>query len=163
VAILTQPLWPALTDAVSHGDIDWIHRAYRRIRSLLTIYSCVVAFMLVTAGQWAFQIVLHIETQRNRTLFIILGIYLIANIWTHLFYIVMMGMHSIWKVAYVALSENLIMLLLGMLLAPHFGAQGMGLAYLFASILLPVWLLPRMWSGAIEKVSTPQLTAAQTA
>lgn len=163
VAILTQPLWPALTDAVAHGDIDWIRRSFRRIRRMLTLYSCMVALLLATAGQWVFQRLLHIETERNRTLFVILAVYFIANVWTHLFYIAMMGMHCIWKLACVALAENLFMVLLGILLVPHLGAQGMGLAYLFASILLPVWLLPRMWSSAIGKISSPQLTTAQTA
>jgi O-antigen/teichoic acid export membrane protein len=153
VAIMTQPLWPAFTDAIAHRDIGWIRRSYARLRRALTVYSCLVGVIMVTAGQWIFRHLMHIDTAGNYLLFCILGVYFVANIWTHLFYVTMMGMHGIWKLAIVALSENLLMLLFGILLVPRLGASGMALAYLAASLVLPTWLLPRMMTSAIQRLS----------
>lgn len=153
VAILTQPLWPAFTDAVMHGDIAWIRRSYKKIRRLLTIYSCSLAAAFAVAGQWIFRNVMHIEVVNDHMLFIILAVYLIANIWTHLFYVTMMGMAGIWRIAIVGLCENLLMMILGFLLVPRLGAAGMALAYLVASIALPVWLLPRMMKARIDGIA----------
>jgi O-antigen/teichoic acid export membrane protein len=162
VAIITQPLWPAFTDAIAHRDVDWIHRAYARIRRTLTIYSCLVGVIMITAGQWIFQHLLHIETAGNHLLFLILGVYFVANNWTHLFYVTMMGMHGIWKLAMIALAENLLMLLFGIVLVPRLGASGMALAYLSASVVLPAWLLPQLMKRGLRRISDPSQMAAQS-
>ncbi len=160
VAMLTQPLWPAFTDAIAHRDVAWIRRTYGKIRRVLAIYSCTLALILGVAGGWIFRELMHVRVEGNRLLFPAFGAYFIANIWTHLFYVTMMGMRGIWKIAVVLLAENLLMLLFGALLTPPFGALGMALAYLAASLCLPAWLLPRMMSQAIEEIAT---TAAQPA
>jgi O-antigen/teichoic acid export membrane protein len=151
VAMLTQPLWPAFTDAIAHRDIAWIREAYLKIRRLLTIYSCTLALVLAVAGQWIFQKVMHVHVEGDRVFFGIFAAYFIANIWTHLFYVTMMGMSGIWTIAAIVLAENFLMLLYGALLSPSFGATGMAAAYLAASVCLPAWLLPRlMKKGLVE-------------
>ncbi len=153
VAILTQPLWPAFSDAIAHRDIAWIRRSYEKIRRILTIYSCTVAVVLIVAGQWIFGNLMKITVENDHLLFVILGAYFIANIWTHLFYVTMMGMKGIWRVAMIALCENLLMMIFGILLVPWLGARGMALAYLVASIALPAWILPRLMKAGIDSIS----------
>jgi O-antigen/teichoic acid export membrane protein len=160
VAILTQPLWPAFTDAIARRDIDWIDSHYRRIRITLIIYSAIVAFGLVIAGQWGFLTVLHIAVPGSRLFFGTLGLYAVANVWTHLYYVAMMGLPGIWKVVIVAIGENLLMVTFGVLIVPHLGAAGMLLAYLSASVILPSWLLPRVMSATIKQLSLRSLSAA---
>jgi len=153
VNVITQPLWPAITDAVAHRDIDWIRRSYARILRLLSLFSCTLAVISMTAGPWIFQHILHVDTSGQYPLFVILGIYFVANIWTHLLYIIMMGMPGIWRATSVLLAENLLMLLFAVLLVPHFGAAGMALAYLLASVILPTWLLPRLMRQELERAT----------
>jgi O-antigen/teichoic acid export membrane protein len=153
VTILTQPLWPAFTDAIAHRDVDWIRRTYAKIRRLLMIYSLAVAAIVAVAGRWLFLNVLHVEVGGEHALFGILAAYFIANTWTHLFYVTMMGMSGIWRIAVIALAENFLMVLFGALLVPRLGAAGMALAYLAASVSLPVWALPRLMKQAIDRVS----------
>jgi O-antigen/teichoic acid export membrane protein len=150
--IVTQPLWPAFTDAIAHRDFSWIEKSYAKIRRVLTILSCLVAVLMITIGPWFFQHFVHIDTAGNRLLFLILGVYFVANVWTHLYYVTMMGMRDIWQVAVVALSENLLLLLLSVVMVPRLGAAGMALAYLAASLLLPVWLLPRLMEKSIREM-----------
>jgi O-antigen/teichoic acid export membrane protein len=159
VLVFTQPLWPAFVDAMAHHDIHWVRRSYEKIRRVLIAYSCVVGVVLVTVGPWIFQRLLHIETTGYYGLFAVLGVYFIANVWAHILYVVMMGL-QIWKVAITILSENVLMVAFGIVLVPHFGPVGMALAYLLASLVLPAWLLPRMFSEAIDKISEPVLATA---
>lgn len=153
VVLVTQPLWPAFVDAIGQRDFAWIHRSYARIRVALTLYSCLVALVMMTGGQWIFQHLVHVDTAGNSWLFWILGINFVANIWTHLYYVSMLGMPGIWRVAAVVLSENLLMLLFSLLLVPRLGASGMALAYLLASVVLPAWLLPVMMKRSLQRLS----------
>jgi O-antigen/teichoic acid export membrane protein len=157
VNVITAPLWPAITDAIAHRDIDWVRRSYARILRVLNIYSGALALVTMTAGPWLFQHVLHVDTRGYYVVFLILGIYFVANIWTHLMYITMMGMPGIWRAAAVLFAENLLMLLFALLLVPHLGAAGMALAYLIASVVLPVWLLPRLMQQELARAAATQL------
>jgi O-antigen/teichoic acid export membrane protein len=156
VVIITQPLWPAITDAIAHHDIGWIKRSYAKVRLFITIYSIAVAIVMIAGGPWIFQHLTHINAVGSSMLFILLGVYFVANNWTHLFYTTMMGMNVIWQVVAVLLLENLLMLILGIVLVPGLGVSGMALAYLGASLVLPVWLLPRLMNKTMEKFSTVQ-------
>jgi O-antigen/teichoic acid export membrane protein len=160
--IITQPLWPAFTDAIAHRDFAWIQRSYAKIRRALTLFSCAVGFVMVALGPWVFQHFVHVDTTGSRLLFCVLGVYFVANVWTHLYYVTMMGMQGIWRVAVVALSENVILLLLSLVLVPRLGAVGMALAYLSASLLLPAWLLPQLMKKTMREISSSSDLAGQS-
>jgi O-antigen/teichoic acid export membrane protein len=160
--IITQPLWPAFTDAIAHRDFDWIQRSYAKIRWALTAFSCAVGLLMMTVGPWAFERFVHIDTSGSRLLFCVLGVYFVANVWTHLYYVVMMGMPGIWRVAMIAFSEKVLLLPLSLVLVPRLGAAGMALAYLFASLLLPVWYLPHLMSKTIREISSTSGPAEQS-
>jgi O-antigen/teichoic acid export membrane protein len=151
ILVLTQPLWPAFVDAIAHQDIAWIHRQYRRIRTASMIYSCTVALAMITVGPYLFHRVMHFDIPANYSLYVVVGVYFIANVWTHLFYVTLMGMSAIWWVVVVEISENILMILFGILLVPHFGPTGMALAYLLASIVLPAWALPILFKKQLQK------------
>jgi O-antigen/teichoic acid export membrane protein len=125
VATITMPLWPAFTDAIAHRDVEWISRAFKKIRRALTVYSCAVAAVISIAGQWIFSHLMHIDTAGSLWLFVILGVYFIANMWTHLYYVTLMGLDALWKIALVILAENLLMLFFGIVMVPLWGASGM--------------------------------------
>jgi O-antigen/teichoic acid export membrane protein len=162
IIIITQPLWPAFTDAIAHRDFDWIQRSYTKIRRALTLFSCVIGFLMITVGPWGVKHFVHVDTTGSRLMFGVLGVYFVANVWTHLYYVTMMGMQGIWRVAIVALFENVLLLVLSLLLVPRLGAAGMALSYLSASLLLPVWLLPQLMKKTIREISSPSNFAEQS-
>lgn len=153
VSVVTQPLWPAITDAIAHHDMEWIHRSLRRIRLSLTAYSGLLALGAILAGARLCRWLLHVDTGTDPWLFVALGGYFLATIRTHLSYITLMGLQRNWSVAAVLLFENLLMILFGLLLAPRLGATGMALAYLLASVALPLWLLPRLMARSLNYVA----------
>jgi hypothetical protein len=135
------------------GTLAGFNRSYLQIRRAQTVYSCLFAVLIVTSGPWIFQRVMHIDTAGNQMLFSILGTYFVANTWTHLFYMTMMGLRDMWKVATMVSVENLLMVLFGIILVLRLGVSGMALAYLCASVVLPVWLLPRLMAKTLERIS----------
>jgi O-antigen/teichoic acid export membrane protein len=163
IAILTQPLWPAIADAIAHRDIAWIHRSYARIWRALNLYSAVLALVAIVAGQWIFQRFLHIDTSGHFWMFFILGIYFVVNMQTHLMFVTLMGMQGNWQAAIVLVSQYVLTLLLGIALVPWLGAAGMALAYLLASALLPVWLLPRLMASRMRSITAASHTEASQA
>jgi O-antigen/teichoic acid export membrane protein len=152
--IITQPLWPAFTDAIAHRDFGWIQRSYAKIRLALTLFSCLVCLLMMTLGPWGFEYFVHVDTSGHWLLFCMLGVYFVANVWTHLYYVTMMGMPGIWRVTMIAFVEKILLIVLSLVLVPRLGAAGMALAYLFASLLLPVWLLPRLMKKTIREISS---------
>jgi O-antigen/teichoic acid export membrane protein len=159
ITTITQPLWPAFADAVARGDISWIQRSFARIRRVLTLLSCGACALLAAAGPWAFSTFVHVYTAHSGVLFATLGLFFVANVWTHLYYVTMMGMHGIWKIAVTAFAENLLLLVLGAMLVPRLGGVGMALSYLLASLLLPAWLLPRLMRENLRDLTLKQSPA----
>lgn len=145
---LTQPLWPSFTEAIARRDLDWVLRVFRKVRFGLVSLAGVIAAGVVVTGNWFLMRIVHVPVRPDRSLLIILAVYLIANIWTHLYYVTLMGIGDIWRIGGVVFAENCIMVVCGVILAPRLGASGMALAYLLASLLLPAWLLPRMFAKA---------------
>jgi O-antigen/teichoic acid export membrane protein len=143
--MVTQPLWPSFTEAIVRRDLDWVLRVFRKIRLGLVALSCVIAVGIIGAGNWVLVRIVHIPVRPERSLLVILAVYLVANIWTHLYYVTLMGISEIWKIASVVLAENCLMIIWGAILVPRYGASGMALGYLLASLLLPAWFLPRMF------------------
>jgi O-antigen/teichoic acid export membrane protein len=158
--IITQPLWPAFADAVAHRDFEWIRRSYRRIRFALTAFSCTVCVLLIALGPAAFRYFVHIDTSGSQLLFFILGAYFISNVWTHVYYVTLMGLPGIWPVALILMSENILLLLFALILVPHLGGAGMALAYLLASLVLPAWLLPTRFKSTMRAISSPAKTGS---
>jgi O-antigen/teichoic acid export membrane protein len=144
VAIFTQPLWPAFTDAVARHDSGWVQRAATKIRRTIMSIAAVLALLMMTAGTWGIEHIWKIDVSANRLVVITLGLYMFSNLWTHFHYIVLMGLDRVWSVAALVIIENLSMLGLGWFAVPHFGAQGMACAYLVASVVMPAWILPRI-------------------
>jgi O-antigen/teichoic acid export membrane protein len=144
VAIFTQPLWPAFTDAVARHDSGWVLRASARIRRTIVSIAAVLAVLMITAGAWGIEHIWRIDITGQRLVVTVLGLYMFSNLWTHFHYIVLMGLNRVWSVAALVMIENLAMVGIGRIVIPHYGALGMAGAYLLASVMIPAWVLPRM-------------------
>ncbi len=142
VAIFTQPLWPAFTDAVARHDSGWVHKSAFRIRRAIMLMATVLAILMMTVGTWGIEHVWKIDVSGKRLVVIALGLQMFVNLWTHFHYIVLMGLERAWSVAALLVVENLTVIVLGRFAIPHYGALGMAAAYLLAGLMIPAWILP---------------------
>ncbi|HET7103232.1 MAG TPA: hypothetical protein VFI20_04015 [Terracidiphilus sp.] len=157
VGILTQPLWPAFTDAVTRHDHKWIYRTARQIRKALIYLALFLSAATIFVGPWAIHNVWKISIVGYHSVVVLLGIYIAFNIWTHYYYVILMGLERVWEVAFVIIAENVLMVAFGMALVVRYGANGMAVAYLFASLFLPAWLLPRLFKKTIAELMPASL------
>jgi O-antigen/teichoic acid export membrane protein len=153
VVIFTQPLWPAISDALARHDSKWLLRAIDGVRRVLTFAAVALAFLMLTIGVWGIEHIWRIDLTGNRWAVYIFGIYLLTNTWTHFHYVVLMGLDRVWTVAGVILLENMVMLAFGVASVPHFGAVGMAGAYLLANICVPALVLPQILSKRIRRLA----------
>jgi O-antigen/teichoic acid export membrane protein len=162
VGIFTQPLWPSFTDAIVRHDLAWVEGTFRKIRGSLITAAFGLAAVWVVLSDWMFLHVFHTAVRLPLVLAVAFALYLVSNMWTHVYYISLMGIGNIWTISAVNVAENFLMLGLGIILASRYGALGMVGGYLLASVLLPFWLLPRVFGNRIERARR-DVTAAVAA
>jgi O-antigen/teichoic acid export membrane protein len=138
MGIITQPLWPAYVDARARRDFEWIRSVAARTLRLLMCAALVLSVCMVVTFPWFRD---HLDPA-SFELVALFAVYLIANTWTHYYYVSLMGLCDIWRLSYVAVAENAIMVALGIVAAAVAGAEGVAAAYLLASLALPGWYLP---------------------
>jgi O-antigen/teichoic acid export membrane protein len=162
VGIVTQPLWPSFADALARQDFAWIQRIARRTRKSLMTAAGAVTVCLLLGGGSVFARIVHVRIDTG--LLSVLAVYLFFNIWTHYHYVLLEGLDRVWVVTGIIGLENALMLLFGVLLVPLWGAMGMACSYLFASLVGPVWALPRILSTRLSELrdeTEPMRQAAQ--
>jgi O-antigen/teichoic acid export membrane protein len=163
VGIFTQPLWPALTDALSRRDFSWIQRVSRKTRASLMLIAGSLSLVFATAGTAGVEYLWHVDISADKTQIYVLAVYLFVNIWTHYHYIMLEGLDRVWIVAGLILLENCAMVAFGAALVPRWGGVGMAAGYLLASLALPAWILPRILKVRFLdlKVHTSQILSLQ--
>lgn len=152
VAIFTQPLWPAFTDAVARHDANWVHRAAQKIRRIVMTIASTLALLMLAFGAWGIEHIWRVNLAGNHVAVFLIGGYIFVNLWTHYHYVMLMGVDRVWTAAALIFVENLMMLALGAAVIPHFGVSGLAFAYLLASLLVPVWLLPWILKNRMEQI-----------
>ena len=152
--MITQPLWPAFTDAMTRRDYVWVQNTSRKIRHTLLMVGLVAGVGVATAGPSLIRVIWKISLTGNRMVMVMLGFYIFCNLWTNFHYVVLMGMDRTWTVAGVIIAENIVVLLSGVILVPRFGPLGMSLAYILGSLLVPAWLLPLVLRSRMQALSS---------
>ncbi len=160
VGIVTQPLWPSFADALARRDFAWIQRIARKTRRSLMMAAGIVTASLLLVGEFGLARIVHVNVDSK--LLGVLAVYLFFNIWTHYHYVLLEGLDRVWVVTGIIGLENALMLLFGVILVPTWGAMGMACSYLLASLVGPVWALPRILTGRLSEFARERVLAQST-
>jgi O-antigen/teichoic acid export membrane protein len=142
VALVTQPLWPAVADAVARSDSAWARRAYGRAAWLAVAYAAVYGIGLVTAGSLVIQVWTGTHVQVPPPMLILFGLYFLAGVWQHVNAITLVGLGKIWLAARVLCLEAALACLGAVVLIKPFGANGVVVALLVATAAVSGTVLP---------------------
>ena len=142
VALVTQPLWPAVADAVARSDTVWAWRAYRRASWLAVAYAVAYAVGLMTLGTLVIQMWTGTHVEIPRLMMLLFGVYFVAGVWAHVNAITLVGLGKVWVAARITCLEAVVSSLGAVLLVAQFGATGVILALLIASVSVSATLLP---------------------
>jgi O-antigen/teichoic acid export membrane protein len=162
VLLVTQPLWPAVADAVARHDSAWARRAYRRASWLTVLYAAAYGVGLVTAGSLLIRVWTGTHVQVPLPMMFLFGLYFIAGVWQHVNAITLVGLGKVWVAARVLCLEAAIASVGAVMLMTPFGAMGVIVAFLVATAAVSGTLLPplvrRSWPADLRSVGPPPVS-----
>jgi O-antigen/teichoic acid export membrane protein len=142
LVMITQPLWPAIQDAIVRNDTAWVRRAYLRVSKNVMIYVAAAALAVAMGGDVATRVWLKSATPLDRSARLLLGFYFILLAWEHLNYSVLIGLRHYWFAALSYFSGALLMFSSSLWLVAHYGISGMLAAMCLGPLLVTAWIYP---------------------
>ena len=139
---VTQPLWPAIQDAVTRDDRAWVHSAYRRILRTLVPYIALAGLALAIGGEYILGFWLKPGVHIDITMRLLWGAYFFIVAWEHLNYTVLMGMGRFWFASVTFSIGALVMVVSSVILVQRIGIDGMFISLCLGSLLLSAWIYP---------------------
>jgi O-antigen/teichoic acid export membrane protein len=140
--VVTQPLWPAIQDAVSRDDFAWVHRAYWRVLRSLIPYIALAAFALALSGEYILSFWLKSGLRIDLTTRVLWGLYFFIVAWEHINYTVLMGLSRFWFASIRFSIGALVMLVSSVILCRLSGIDGIFVALCLGPLSLSAWLFP---------------------
>lgn len=156
VGLVTQPMWPAVADAVALRDTSWARRAYRRASWFTVSYAAAYAVGLMTVGNLLVQVWTGSEVAIPPLMMFLFGVYFVVAVWAHVNAITLVGLGEVWIAARVIGIEAVVASVGAILLVGPLGPTGVILATFVASATVGAILLPiaarRSWPAAGDTV-----------
>jgi O-antigen/teichoic acid export membrane protein len=152
--MLTQPLWPAIQDAVVRHDVAWVHRNYLRVTRYLMLYVALAALVLAVAGNQITHVWLKSSIDASRASQLLLGLYFLLLAWEQFNYSFLIGLGSFWFTSLAYFSGALLMLGNSAWLVVAFGVSGMLAAMCSGPMLVTAWLYPWKLRRLFVRLST---------
>lgn len=163
VGLLTQPLWPAVADAVARRDLAWARRAYRGASQLTVSYAIAYAVGLGTVGGVFVRAWTGVDLDVPQLLLVLFGLYFVVGVWAHVNAITLVGLGNVWLAARIICLEAIISCAGALLLVAQFGATGVILSLLIATASVSATLLPLAvrwsWPSAARGAVAPLASA----
>jgi len=153
VTMLAIPLWPAIADSVTRGEIDWAHLAYRKMLLYSMLYSLAVCLGLILFGPIAFPIWFSADVNPNSRLLLLAGVYFVLDTWEYVHFMVLIGLKQIWRPSVLYLLRSLMAVLIAPALIGRFGESGAFAALSFSILMTTAWAMPYLvrsvfkWTG----------------
>jgi O-antigen/teichoic acid export membrane protein len=158
VAMLTQPLWPALADATARADTRWARSAFRRVLGLSLAYSAAVCVALLFFGQQLVHIWTGGALRVDQTMMLLFALYFPLGVWSHVHAMTLVGLGKIRVAAAVLLVEGIIGVVVAMVAIPMLGGTAIPLALLGSTAAVSGWVLPLVVARnfAVARASTAE-------
>lgn len=139
---VTQPLWPAIQDAMTRDDRAWVKNAYRRILRTLVPYIGLAGLVLMIFGEYILGFWLKSGFYIDATIQLLWGIYFFIVAWEHINYTILIGMSRFWFASMTILSGAIVMAVSSVVLVQRFGLDGMFVSLCMGPLLLSTWIYP---------------------
>lgn len=141
VLIITQALWPAVTDANESKDYEWIVKEYKKKIKIVSSYALLVCLGIMIFGPdiikyWGADKLDYVENYHYY-----FGPYFLAVIWSHFHYMVLIGMGVLWRSAAILLAEAVIMIAISYMVSKNFGSHLVPVVMLCTTITISCVLL----------------------
>lgn len=140
--VVTQPLWPAIQDAVKRDDLVWVRSVYRRILCNLIPYIVLAALALAVGGEYILGFWLKSSVRIEHATQMLWGLYFLIVTWEHINYTILMGLSRFWFASIRFSIGALVMLMFSVILVRIFGINGIFAAMCLGPLSLSAWMFP---------------------
>jgi O-antigen/teichoic acid export membrane protein len=145
--VVTQPLWPAFTDAATRGDYVWVRRGLLRGAIVVTLCTMSGGAILILFGQPLLDLWMGGGMKLGQDVLWAMSAWIAMLSLGRIVDVLLNGLGAVWFQARVAIAYSVLAFLLKFLLAPHFGVAGIlastTIAYGLTYAPAYVWWLTR--------------------
>lgn len=122
--VFTQPLLPALSDAMARNDFQWIRRAHSMAVTRLMPYVALAALAIAMFGSSFASILLRQHVELELSLRCLWAAFFLVVAWEHINYIFLAGTGRLWRATWLYLLGALTMLSASLIFVPTAGLSG---------------------------------------
>ncbi len=145
--VVTQPLWPAFTDAATRGDYVWVRRGLLRGAVVVTLCTVSGGAILILFGQPLLDLWMGGGMKLGQDVLWAMSAWIAVLSLGRIVDVLLNGLGAVWFQARVAIAYSALAFLLKFQLAPHFGVAGIlaatAVAYGLTYAPAYIWWLTR--------------------
>jgi O-antigen/teichoic acid export membrane protein len=149
VMMAAQPFWPAIAEAASRKDMNWVRRSYSKMLVFSLPYSIVVGLALAFGASLIVKAWIGPNVIPENALQILMGVYFVVLTWEYVHYVVAIGLGLLWPTALALLVEGLLVAGLCSVSSGFLGNASLAVALCVGTLLVTVWFFPLLVRRAI--------------
>lgn len=142
--IFTQPMMPALRDAMTRGDHAWIQRSYRFAIRRLVPYISLAALTIAVGGSFFVSMLTRHPVKFDWATQVLWAAFFWIVAWEHIHYTFAVGMGRLWTAAALYVAGSVLMLAASFSMIPAFGIAGAFASMCLGPLVFTVVSYPRM-------------------
>jgi O-antigen/teichoic acid export membrane protein len=150
--VFTQPLLPALSDAVARKDFAWVMRAHKLALTRLMPYVALAASSIAVFGSFFASVILRQHVDLDVTLRCLWASFFVIVAWEHVGYIFLAGTGRLWPATWLYLAGAFTMVSASLILVPTTGIKGAFAAMCLGPVIFTVVTYPRIISRTFANV-----------
>ncbi|MGJ8725824.1 MAG: lipopolysaccharide biosynthesis protein [Roseibacillus sp.] len=153
IIMFTTPTWPAVVDAFTRRDFDWVKRVTKRLWLLVGGYCGAVVIGLPLVGSFVLPLIFGPEFQVTWQVLLAFALYFSISSWGHTNNALLIGVGLVKRAAVFSLLETSILLIPAALGIYFFGLPGLFTGMAIAMVAITGWLFPLMLMNRIRSKS----------
>jgi O-antigen/teichoic acid export membrane protein len=122
--VMTQPLWPAVTDAAMRGDHAWVRRGILGGAIVVTLCAVTGGAILILFGQPLLDVWMGGGMKLGQDVLCAMSAWIVMLSLGRIVDVLLNGLGAVWFQARVAIAFSALAFLLKFQLAPRFGVAG---------------------------------------
>jgi O-antigen/teichoic acid export membrane protein len=163
LVMFTQPLMPALRDALAQGDEAWIRRAHALTLRRLVPYVCMATILIALTGSELVSALTRHPADIDWTTQVLWALFFGLVAWEHIHYSFLVGLGRLWLASLLYTAGSLLMLVTSLYLVPAHGIAGAFAAMCIGPTLCTVIAFPVAIRRRIASLDSTTLDRPATA
>ena len=136
--IILTPIWSAVTDAYTRGDLEWIKRQMRKIIMIWGV-SILVTIIMILFSSFIYSIWVGDEIDVPIALSILCGVYVTISNWNNVFAYFINGVGKVRLQLYLSILSGVIFIPLAVYSSKYLGISGVILAMCLSLFIGFIW------------------------